>query len=206
MYYLSFSTNTLTTETACFLLDVYPGRGKGGNSIWGRKFEDEFDSQLRVRTVHITSNYNTNTFMPFIYIYVCVCVLRSIIFSTFYLFIFLKVNVKKWRSECVCVMSICRFNTGWSVLQYFLRKEGNGEGGRGATQGRKGLTYVLTYVWPKHCTLNLKRLHICMCSTTNEEYCRWRTAESQILTDLSSLLHMQSNRLSIWSILYLESM
>ncbi len=124
MCYLSFSTNTLTTETACFLLDVYPGRGKGGNSIWGRKFEDEFDSQLRVRTVHITSNYNTNTFMPFIYIYVCVCVLRSIIFSTL-LFIYISESEREEvnaRGEWVCVMSICRFNTGWSVLQYFLRK------------------------------------------------------------------------------------
>lgn len=32
----------------CFVLITCSGSGKGGTSIWGRKFEDEFSEHLKV--------------------------------------------------------------------------------------------------------------------------------------------------------------
>jgi len=34
------------------------GTGKGGTSIWGRKFEDEFHETLKVRHLPIPVQYN----------------------------------------------------------------------------------------------------------------------------------------------------
>lgn len=47
------------------------GTGKGGNSIWGSKFEDEFNQQLRVRWSRIRVQHRS--FPPTTWSALCCC-------------------------------------------------------------------------------------------------------------------------------------
>lgn len=39
-----------------YIYILFSGTGKGGSSIWGRKFEDELRDGLKVKTIHILHN------------------------------------------------------------------------------------------------------------------------------------------------------